>query len=106
MRIGIVLYSNDPETAWNAFRFGVFSLAQGDEVRIFLLGKGVESLNLQHERFNVREQMNLFLENGGELIACGVCLEIRNSKEDATCPVGSMNDLYELVSWADKVVSF
>lgn len=39
MRVGIVLYSNDPETAWNAFRFGVFSLAQGDEVRIFLLGK-------------------------------------------------------------------
>ncbi len=77
----------------NAFRFGVFSLAQGDEVRIFLLGKG-------------KEQMDLFLENGGKLIACGVCLEVRNSKEDATCPVGSMNDLYELTSWADRILTF
>ncbi|EDP76325.1 DsrE family protein [Hydrogenivirga sp. 128-5-R1-1] len=106
MKLGIVLYSNDPETAWNAFRFGVFALAQGDEVKIFLLGKGVESLNLKHERFNVQEQLSLFLENGGELVACGVCLEVRNSKDGATCPVGSMNDLYELVIWADRVVSF
>ena len=106
MKLGIVLYSNDPETAWNAFRFGVFALAQGDEVKIFLLGKGVESFNLKHERFNVQEQLSLFLENGGELVACGVCLEVRNSKDGATCPVGSMNNLYELVSWADRVVSF
>ncbi len=106
MRVGIVLYSNDPETAWNAFRFGVFSLAQGDEVRIFLLGKGVESMSLEDEKFNVKEQMDLFLENGGKLIACGVCLEVRNSREDATCPVGSMNDLYELTSWADRILTF
>ncbi|RLJ71330.1 uncharacterized protein involved in oxidation of intracellular sulfur [Hydrogenivirga caldilitoris] len=106
MRVGIVVYSNDPETVWNAFRFGVFSLAQGDEVKVFLLGKGVESLGIENEKFNVREQMKLFKENGGEVVACGVCLEVRNSKEGAACPVGSMNDLYELVSWADKVVSF
>ncbi|WP_457601153.1 DsrE family protein [Hydrogenivirga sp.] len=106
MRLGIVLYNNDPETVWNAFRFGVFSLAQGDEVRVFLLGKGVECLGMEDERFNVQEQIKLFRENGGEIVACGVCLEVRKSKEGATCPVGSMNDLYELVSWADKVVSF
>ncbi len=106
MKIGIVIYNNDPEVVWNAFRFGVFSLAQGDEVKVFLLGKGVESLNIQDKQFNVQEQMNLFLENGGEIIACGVCLEIRKKKEEAQCPVGSMNDLYEIVRWADKVVTF
>lgn len=106
MKLGIVLYSRDPETVWNAFRFGVFALAQGDEVRLFLLGKGVEALNIKDERFNVKEQMDTFLENGGKIIACGVCLEVRDSKEGATCPVGSMNDLYELVMWADKTVSF
>ncbi|HIQ31109.1 MAG TPA: sulfur reduction protein DsrE [Aquifex aeolicus] len=106
MKLGIVLYSRDPETVWNAFRFGVFALAQGDEVRLFLLGKGVEALNIKDERFNVKEQMDTFLENGGKIVACGVCLEVRDSKEGATCPVGSMNDLYELVMWADKTVSF
>jgi uncharacterized protein involved in oxidation of intracellular sulfur len=106
MRVGIVLYSNDPETAWNAFRFGVFSLAQGDEVKVFLLGKGVEVLKLEDSTYDVKGQMELFKENGGQIIACGVCLETRGSKEGAVCPVGSMNDLYEIVSWADRVVSF
>lgn len=106
MRIGIVLYSNDPETAWNAFRFGVFSLAQGDEVKVFLLGKGVEVLNLKDPSHDVKGQMDLFKENGGEIVACGVCLEARGTKEGAACPVGSMNDLYEIVTWADKVVTF
>ncbi|MDQ7037998.1 MAG: DsrE family protein [Aquificota bacterium] len=106
MRVGIVLYSNDPETAWNAFRFGVFSLAQGDEVKVFLLGKGVEVLNLEDPSYDVKGQMELFKENGGQVVACGVCLETRDSKDSATCPVGSMNDLYEIVSWADKIVSF
>ncbi len=106
MRLGIVIYSNDPEVVWNAFRFGVFSLAQGDEVKIFLLGKGVEALTMGDGKFKVGEQRDLFVENGGEIVACGVCLEIRDAREGATCPVGSMNDLYELTTWADKVVSF
>ncbi len=106
MKIGIALYSKDPETAWNAFRFGVFALAQGDEVKVFLLGKGVEVLSLEDPAHDVRGQIQLFKENGGEIIACGVCLEARNSKDPAGCPVGSMNDLYEVVAWADRVISF
>ena len=38
MKLGIVVYSNDPETVFNAFRLGVFSLGKGDSVRVFLLG--------------------------------------------------------------------
>lgn len=37
MKIGIVIYSNDSETGWNAFRFGNFSLAKVDGVKIFLV---------------------------------------------------------------------
>jgi len=106
MKIGIVISTNDPETVWNAFRFGVFALAQGDEVRAFLLGKGVEVLGLEDPVHDVRGQIELFRENGGEIIACGVCLEARGTREGATCPVGSMNDLYEVVSWADRVLNF
>ena len=42
MKLGIVLYSNDPETVWNVFRLGNFSLNKGDDVKMFLLAKGVE----------------------------------------------------------------
>lgn len=42
MKLGIVIYSCDPETVWNAFRFGNHALKNGDAVKIFLLAKGVE----------------------------------------------------------------
>jgi len=43
MKIRFVIYSNDPETVWNAFRFRAFSLRGKDELKVFLLGKVVES---------------------------------------------------------------
>jgi len=46
MKLGIVIYSNDPETVWNAFRLGVFSLKEKDTVKVFLLAKGVECESL------------------------------------------------------------
>lgn len=44
MKLGLVIYSNDPEPVWNAFRFGNHAIKQHqDEVQVFLLGKGVEA---------------------------------------------------------------
>ena len=40
MKIGIVIYSDDSETVWNAFRFGNFALAMGDEDRSMYLAIG------------------------------------------------------------------
>lgn len=48
MKLGIVAYSNDAETVWNAFRLGMFALKKGDTVRAFLLGKGVECEKHRH----------------------------------------------------------
>ncbi|HJX69636.1 MAG TPA: DsrE family protein, partial [Dehalococcoidia bacterium] len=74
MKIGIVIYSNDSETAWNAFRFGNFVVKEGDKVKVFLLGKGVECESLDTDKFKVTEQMQTLVDNGGEIFACGTCL--------------------------------
>jgi len=42
MKIGIVLSTNEPEAAWNSFRFGVTSLKAGHEVKVFLMNKGLK----------------------------------------------------------------
>ncbi len=39
MKLGIVVYSDDSETVWNASHFGNFTRAMGDEVNVFFLGK-------------------------------------------------------------------
>lgn len=106
MKIGIVIYSNDSETVWNAFRFGNFALEEGDEVKVFLLAKGVECESLDTDKFKVTEQMQTVVGNGGEIFACGMCLKIRQSGGSEMCPLSTMKDLYEIVKGCDKVVTF
>ncbi|MDP2303320.1 MAG: DsrE family protein [Ignavibacteria bacterium] len=105
MKLGIIIYSTDAETVWNAFRLGVFSLKEGDKVKAFLLAKGVECENLVNDKFNVKEQMQLFVDNHGEILACGTCLKIRNSEGSELCPLSTMKDLYEIIKDSDKVIS-
>lgn len=105
MRLGIVIYSDDPETVWNAFRLGNFALQKGDEVKVFLLAKGVESESLNSEKFKVIDQMEEFISKSGKIYACGTCLKIRNSNGTSLCPLSTMKDLYELIKDTDKVIS-
>ena len=106
MKLGIVIYSTDAETVWNAFRLGVFALKAGDTVNVFLLASGVECESLDTERFSVTGQMNELVEKGGKILACGTCLKIRNSEGTELCPISTMKDLYELVRDSDKIVTF
>ncbi|MEW5866570.1 MAG: DsrE family protein [Bacillota bacterium] len=106
MKLGIVIYSDDPETVWNAFRLANFALKEGDEVKVFLLAKGVESESLDSEEFLVTEQMRSFAEAGGVILACGTCLRIRKSSGSELCPLSTMKDLHQIVKESDKVLTF
>ena len=106
MKLGIILETKEPEKAWNAFRFAVTSLKKGHVVKVFLMGEAVECQEIKHERFNVREQMYSFLENGGDILACGTCIKSRNMEESEVCPISTMIDCVEMVEWADKVLTF
>ena len=77
MKVGIIIAVNEPETAWNAFRFANFSLKKNDSVKVFLMGKGVEAEKISTDKFDVRKQMQEFLSLKGELFACGTCLKVR-----------------------------
>jgi sulfur relay (sulfurtransferase) complex TusBCD TusD component (DsrE family) len=106
MNIGIVLNTNDPEEVWNAFRFGNVALKKGYAVKFFFLGKGVEAEDIKSERFPVREQLKAFVENKGDLLACGTCMKNRQKQESNFCPIATLDDLLEIVEWANKVVTF
>jgi uncharacterized protein involved in oxidation of intracellular sulfur len=106
MKLGIVIYSNDAETVWNAFRLGVFAAKKGDTVRAFLLGKGVECERIDTAKFKVTEQMQQFASAGGTILACGTCLKFRNAEGTDLCPLSTLGDLYAIVSESDKVLTF
>lgn len=105
MKLGIIIYSDDRETLWNALRLGNFSLDKGDSVKVFLLARGVEAEGLTNEQFNIREQMERLVNNGGEIFACGTCLQLRNSEGTELCPLSTMADLYALIETSDKIIS-
>jgi uncharacterized protein involved in oxidation of intracellular sulfur len=104
--MGIVIYSNDVETVWNALRFANYSKNQGDSVSIFLLGKGVELENLVKSDSTIKEQSDIFLNNGGTIQGCGTCLQSRNNNEPQVCKFSSMKDLYELAHRNKIVLTF
>ena len=106
MKLGIVISQTDPETVWNAFRFGNFSLNKGHNVRTFLIGKGVECVEIVNKEFDVIEELNKYIDNKGQIFACGTCLVSRNKEDSPICPMSTMKDLMELVEESDKIVSF
>ncbi|MGZ8892868.1 MAG: DsrE family protein [Halobacteriota archaeon] len=106
MKLGIIIYSNDPETVWNAFRLGNYAIKEGNDVKAFLSGKGVESESIDTEAFNVTEQMRSFIDGGGAILACGTCLKIRQSEGSETCPLSTLADLYAILKESDKIVTF
>jgi sulfur relay (sulfurtransferase) complex TusBCD TusD component (DsrE family) len=105
-RIGVVVHTAEAETAWNAFRFAVKALDSGHAVRAFLIGQGVECGNVQQGAYDVPEKMRTFAARGGELFACGTCLRARPLEGSALCPVSTMQELVDLTTWADRVLSY
>ncbi len=104
--IGIVIYSNDVETVWNAMRLANFSKNQGDTVQIFLLGKGVEVDKLVNENADLKQQVDSFLEKGGSIMGCGTCLKSRKNNEPQVCTFSSLADLYSLLRKNKIVLTF
>jgi len=106
MKIGMVIYSNDPETVWDTIRLGNSAMNERDEVKVFLLASRVECESLDTEKFKVTEQMETFVKNGGHIFACCTCLKIRQLGGSEICPLYTTKDLYEIVKGTDKVITF
>ncbi len=106
MRLGMIITQTDAETVFNAMRLALYSLERGDEVRIFLSGKGVEIGGIDDPRFDVAEQARKVLEAGGEFLACGACLKLRDSEGSEICPLSTLQDQYDIVRESDRLVTF
>jgi uncharacterized protein involved in oxidation of intracellular sulfur len=105
MKLGMVITQTGPETVFNALRLALFSLEQGDQVRIFLSGKGVEIDEIEDPKFDVKGEAQKVLDAGGEFLACGTCLKLRNSEGSEVCPLSTLKDHYEVVRDSDRLVT-
>ena len=108
MKLGIILSQSEPETVFNALRLANYGLKLGDIVKVFLVGKGVELDKINDSKFDVHVhvQANALLESGGQFLACGTCLKLRESAGSEICPLSTLKDLYEIVRDSDRLVTF
>jgi len=105
MKLGLIITQADPETVFNALRLALFSLEQGDTVRVFLSGKGVDIDKSDDPKFDVKGHAQKVLDAGGQFLACGTCLKLRNSEGSDICPLSTMKDQYDIVRDSDKVIT-
>jgi sulfur relay (sulfurtransferase) complex TusBCD TusD component (DsrE family) len=98
MKTGLIISNTDPEVVWNALRFANTAILEGHQVKIFLLGAGVEIEGIRSEKFNVQEQLQ-------KLLACGTCIKSRQM-QFAICPISTMKDMLKIVEESDKVLTF
>ncbi len=63
MNILFIITTNDAETVYNAMRLANISVERGDEVNVFMLGKGVLFEQISNEQFDVKEQIEKFKGN-------------------------------------------
>lgn len=106
MKIGIVVSTNEPELVWNAFRYGAKAIENKHTVKAFLLGRGVESQEIQDGKFEVQKMMREFVGKGGVIMTCGTCLKIRKKGGSELCPISTMQDLVNLTTDCDRVLTF
>src|SRR5215211_7071282 len=102
MKTGLIISNAKPEVVWNALRFANTAILEGHQVKIFLLGAGVEIEGIRSEKFNDQEQLQKFNELSGTMLACGTCIKSRQM-QFAICPISTMKDMLKIYEESDKV---
>ena len=105
MKLGITITQTDPETVFNTLRLALYNLQQGDQVRIFLSGRGVEIDKIEDPGFDVKTQARKVLDSGGQFLACGTCLKLRESGGSEICPISTLKDHYEIIRDSDRLIT-
>ncbi|MDV3277881.1 MAG: DsrE family protein [Nitrososphaerales archaeon] len=71
-----------------------------------MLGRGVESEEVNDVKFDVKKMMSEYVDKGGEILTCGTCLKIRKKGSTDLCPISTMQDLVNLTVDSDRMLSF
>lgn len=60
MKVLFIISTDEGETIFNAMRLANVAVKKGDEVSVFMLGKGVLFEKSGNEEFNVMKEVNQF----------------------------------------------
>lgn len=102
------------QRTYNGLRLAVaMSRNSGTGLRVFLLGDGVvcglKGLQPAHADYNPQELLRQIASNGGEVHACGTCMEARGIADSLLIDEVKRSTMDTLTQWtedAEKVLTF
>lgn len=102
------------ERTYNGLRLaGSLSKTDENEVRIFLIGDGASAAHkgqkVPQGFYNIEVMLGNVVRHGGEIGVCGTCMEARGMTDDeltSGAHRGTLAELTEWTTWADKVLVF
>ncbi len=109
---------NDPpygtERSYNGLRLAISLLkTEGEAVRVFLIGDGAacakRGQKVPQGYYNLADMLGMVARHGGEIGACGTCLDARGIADAELVEGIRRSTLAELTAWtrwADKVIAF
>ena len=116
--MNILFILNDPpygtERSYNALRMAAALVRKENvKVRLFLIGDAVACAKAGQKvpqgYYNIGDMLGMVARNGGEVGACGSCLDARGIAAEELIEGASrstMDQLTEWTQWADKVIVF
>jgi sulfur relay (sulfurtransferase) complex TusBCD TusD component (DsrE family) len=106
-KLAVVIYSTDPETILNALELSHHALKDGDEVRVLLLGRGLEGQGLYAKgpETTVVHEMKNFVDDGGQIFAPSKYSAAGESWYVELCQLSGMSDMYKMIKESDTVVT-
>jgi uncharacterized protein involved in oxidation of intracellular sulfur len=114
--MSVLFVLHDPpygtERVYNGLRWAIEVARQQHEVKVFLFGDAVVSVmdgqKVPDGYYNVGKQIATLNRLGGEIGACGTCLDARGIGEDLIAKGTHRSSMKELTEWtlsADKVIN-
>ncbi len=113
----LFIFNDSPhgsQRTYNGLRLAVsVSRKAGAGLRVFLLGDGVicglKGLQPAHADYNPQELLRQIVSHGGEVHACGTCMEARGVGDTFLIDEVKRSTMDTLTQWtedADKVLTF
>lgn len=102
------------ERSYNALRLAIsLAKAEGEQVRVFLMGDAAACAKVGQKvpqgYYNAGDMLGIVARRNAEVGVCGTCMDARGIAEGelvAGALRGTLAQLTEWTSWADKVLVF
>ncbi|MEW6320610.1 MAG: DsrE family protein [Acidobacteriota bacterium] len=114
----VLVILNDPpygtERTYNGLRLAIaLAHREGQDVRVFLMGdaaSGAKSMQkVPQGYYNIETMLGRLRRHGGQIAVCGTCLDARGIADAELAEGagrGTLEQLADWVTWADRVLVF